>query len=564
MVNSELTIFINKFQVRSGMRDPLKLSKHGQPPFLERSYTELEHLLLSATQDIILIVRPNGLIVDVNDTACASYGYSSAEMSALSVFDLRCNDSRSKITEQLLKSSHSGIFFEALHRRKDGSIFPVEVNSRAGLLGNDKIIVSIVRDISKRRKAEKKLQRSNRALKTLTEIMQAIVQYDNEAALMQEICRIIIDVGGYKLAWIGGLADHASKEVKTIAVSSLTAGIEELFQGMWHSKSQENSILNEVFHMQRPVVIRDQERRIVDLLPVQLRNLNYQSLAVLPIIVSGTTEAVIALFAYDIDAFDSEEINLLTRLANNIAHAIFSLRIHAASQNAKEFERLARLDLIGQMAASIGHEVRNPMTTVKGFLQMMLYRGKVSNYQEFFPLMIQELDRANLIISDFLSLAKNKMTQKEPKLLNDILESLYPLISVEATSNSQTIRYELGDIPRCMLDENEIKQLFLNLIKNALEAMSSKGTVWVRTYRRQQFVILEVEDQGCGIPSNILDKVGTPFFTTKESGTGLGLPVCYSIAFRHQAHLDIRSNQAGTLIEIKFPICSDKQAGCSH
>lgn len=541
------------------MRDPLKLSRHGQPPFIERSYTELEHLLLSATQDIILIVRPNGLIVDVNDTACAAYGYSSAEMSALTVFDLRCNDSNSKIAEQLLKSSRSGIFFEAFHRRKDGSIFPVEVNSRAGLLGNDKIIVSIVRDISTRRKAEKKLQRSNRALKTLTEIMQAIVQYDNEASLMKEICRIIIDVGGYKLALIGGLADHARKEVKTIAVSSSTAGIEELIQGMWHPIWQENSVLSQVFHMQQAVVIRDHERRIVDLLPAQLRNLNYQSLAVLPIVVNGATEAVLALFAYDMDAFDSEEINLLTRLANNVAHALFSLRIHAASQNAKEFERLARLDLIGQMAASIGHEVRNPMTTVKGFLQMMLYRGKVSNYQEFFPLMIQELDRANLIISDFLSLAKNKMTQKEPKLLNDILESLYPLITVEATSNSQTIRYELDDIPRCMLDENEIKQLFLNLIKNALEAMSSKGTVWVRTYRRQQFVILEVEDEGCGIPSNILDKVGTPFFTTKESGTGLGLPVCYSIAFRHQATLDIRSNQAGTCVAIKFPIHSEKE-----
>lgn len=540
------------------MRDALKLSKHGQPPFMERSYTELEHLLLSATQDIILIVRPNGLIVDVNDTACAAYGYSSAEMAALSVFDLRCNDSNSKIAEQLLKSSRSGIFFEALHRRKDGSIFPVEVNSRAGLLGDEKIIVSIVRDISTRRKAEKRLQRSNRALRTLTEIMQAIVQHDNEEALMQEICRIIIDVGGYKLTWIGGLADHVSKEFKTIAVSSSTVGIESLFQGMW----QENSILSQVFQTQQPVVIRNYDREIADLLSIELISLNYQSLAVLPIVVSGTTEAVIAFFASDCDAFDSEEITLLTRLANNTAHALFSLRIHAASQNAKEFERLARLDLIGQMAASIGHEVRNPMTTVKGFLQMMLYRGKVSNYQEFFPLMIQELDRANVIISDFLSLAKNKITQKKVKLLNDILESLYPLINVEATSNNQTILYELGDIPRLMLDENEIKQLFLNLVKNALEAMPSKGTVWVRTYRRQQFVILEVEDEGGGIPASILDKVGTPFFTTKESGTGLGLPVCYSIAFRHQATLDIRSNQEGTCVAIKFPIHSEIKEGC--
>jgi len=546
------------------MRDVLKLSKHGQPCFLERNYTELEHLLLSATQDIILIVRPNGLIVDVNDTACAAYGYSFTEMVALSVFDLRYNDSSSKIAEQLLKSSHSGIFFEALHRRKDGSIFPVEVNSRAGLLGDEKIIVSIVRDISTRRKAEKKLQRSNRALRTLTEIMQAIVQHDNEASLVQAICRIIIDVGGYKLAWMGGLADHAGTEFKTIAVSSSTVGIEAQLQGMWHEVWQETSILSQVFQRQQPVVIRNYERKFADLLPVQLINLNYQSLAVLPIVVSETTTAVIALFACDCDAFDSEEINLLTRLAHNTAHALFSLRIHAASQSAKEFERLARLDLIGQMAASIGHEVRNPMTTVKGFLQMMLFRGKVSNYQEFFPLMIQELDRANLIISDFLSLAKNKITQKKSKLLNDILESLYPLIIAEAASNNQTILYELDDIPKLMLDENEIKQLFLNLVKNALEAMPSKGTVWVRTYHLQQSVILEVEDAGGGIPSNILDKVGTPFFTTKESRTGLGLPVCYSIAFRHQATLDIRSNKEGTCVTVKFPIHSEKEEGCSN
>jgi two-component system, sporulation sensor kinase E len=217
----------------------------------------------------------------------------------------------------------------------------------------------------------------------------------------------------------------------------------------------------------------------------------------------------------------------------------------------KEVARLARLNLVGEMAAGIAHEIRNPMTTIHGFLQLSRKNnGNIPN--EYIDMMLDELNRANSIITEYLTLAKNKTTDLHPRDLNSIIESLYPLIQAEATLTDKFALMDYGDCPQLLLDEKEIRQLILNLTINGIEAMPAGGTLRVRTYSDHDQVVLEIADQGEGIKVENLEKLGTPFFTTKEQGTGLGLAVCYSIASRHGASIDVHTSDKGTTFSVRF------------
>ncbi len=220
----------------------------------------------------------------------------------------------------------------------------------------------------------------------------------------------------------------------------------------------------------------------------------------------------------------------------------------------RKLSYLDRLNLVGEMAAGIGHEIRNPMTTVRGFLQLYREREAFTQYKDSFDLMIDELDRANSIITEFISLARNKMLDLEIQNLNKILENLFPLIQADAMLSNANIIMQMEDIPELPLDEKEINQLILNLVRNGIEAMASGGNLTIRTYTDSQEVVLSVQDQGSGIEPGMIEKIGTPFFTTKDYGTGLGLAVCYSIAARHNAVISMETSSAGTTFFVRFKL----------
>lgn len=236
-------------------------------------------------------------------------------------------------------------------------------------------------------------------------------------------------------------------------------------------------------------------------------------------------------------------------------HNIFERRMFE-----KEMARLDRLNLVGQMAAGIGHEVRNPLTTVKGFLQLLGGKKEFRQSKDYFELMIEELDRANSIITEFLSLAKNKTVDLKPLSLNELIENLFPLIQADAMVSDKEIKLQLQDIEMLFLDAKEIRQLILNLVRNGIEAMAKGGTLTIRTSMEGQEIVMAVQDEGCGIKTEDLEKVGTPFFTTKENGTGLGLATCFSIAVRHNAKIDIDTGPSGTTFFVRFKIRTEKPA----
>lgn len=225
-------------------------------------------------------------------------------------------------------------------------------------------------------------------------------------------------------------------------------------------------------------------------------------------------------------------------------------------ERTEEVQRLDRLNLVGEMAASIGHEVRNPLTTVRGYLQMFQRKDKMAEYNEQLGTMIEELDRANSILSEFLSLAKDKRIEVKPTYLNATIRHLLPLLQAAAIRDDKEITTEFTDVPKILVDENEIRQCVLNLTRNALDAVPPGGVVTLSTNwdKRQKTVSISVKDTGTGIPPSVLKTIGKPFVTTKATGTGLGLPICYRIAERHNATVKVDTGSTGTTISIKFPI----------
>jgi PAS domain S-box-containing protein len=221
-------------------------------------------------------------------------------------------------------------------------------------------------------------------------------------------------------------------------------------------------------------------------------------------------------------------------------------------QMLNEMARFDRLNLVGEMAASIAHEVRNPLTTVRGFLQLFQRKEDLAAQRPHIGIMIEELDRANSIVTEFLSLAKNKRIELVSHSLNAIITKLYPLLQADALASGKTIDLQLEEVPNFLLDENEIRQCILNLVRNGLEAVPVKGLVLIRTWAEADAVILAVQDNGAGIPPEVMAKFGTPFLTTKDKGTGLGIPICYRIAERHHAKIEINTGAKGTTFLLKF------------
>ncbi|OPX86340.1 MAG: Sporulation kinase D [Pelotomaculum sp. PtaB.Bin104] len=168
--------------------------------------------------------------------------------------------------------------------------------------------------------------------------------------------------------------------------------------------------------------------------------------------------------------------------------------------------------------------------------------------------MIGELDRANAIITEYLTLARNKAVDIKLQNLNERIEDIYPLLRTDAVKNDMNIKLELGEIPDLLMDKNEIHQLILNLVRNGIEAMEPGGVLTIKTFPEGGDVVLAVQDQGQGIDPEVMEHIGIPFFTTKDTGTWLGLPTCYSIAQRHNAKIDIDTSPYGTIFLVRFKV----------
>lgn len=252
----------------------------------------------------------------------------------------------------------------------------------------------------------------------------------------------------------------------------------------------------------------------------------------------------------------SESVKILP-IKDRDGRIIHYLKIAEDITERKQTEELLRksemLSAVGQLAAGIAHEIRNPLTALKGFTKLMNSGGQHGNY---LSIMADELERIEEIVGELLVLAKPQAVDFLPKCVASILHDVIMLLETQAIISKVTIETDIEDeLPLANCVENQLKQVFINVLKNGVEAMPGGGTFLVKAEKSERGSIrISFIDQGCGIPESKLAKLGQPFYTTKNKGTGLGLMVSYKIIENHRGSMTITSKEGfGTTVVIELP-----------
>jgi two-component system, sporulation sensor kinase B len=220
----------------------------------------------------------------------------------------------------------------------------------------------------------------------------------------------------------------------------------------------------------------------------------------------------------------------------------------------KEIQRAEKLNTLGELAASIAHEVRNPLTVVKGFLQLMQQEEKGKKY-EYLSLVLSELGRAESIISDYLNFAKPKFEKIEEFPLNEVLNEVVMLLDPLASKQGVQIESKLYAAGFTIVtDRNQLKQALVNLIKNAIEATPDGGKVTIHNNSDHKQASISIIDTGKGMSPEQLSRIGTLFYTTKDKGTGLGTSVSLRIIETMNGKVSYKSEPGvGTLVKVILP-----------
>lgn len=214
--------------------------------------------------------------------------------------------------------------------------------------------------------------------------------------------------------------------------------------------------------------------------------------------------------------------------------------------------RAEKMSVAGQLAAGIVHEIRNPLTALKGFLQLL--QSGVGDKDAYFRVMIDEIEKMNKITSELLYLSKPLTDLFNNHRLYEMVTDIITLFQPQASEKNITIVNKVDEKTIVYCDQTQIKQILINLIKNGLEEMTSPGEIVVISKVLEEFIQIDVIDEGDGIDVDIIDKINEPFFTTKSEGTGLGLMITKQILDYHNGYLEVFCNaDIGTTFRLLLP-----------
>ncbi|MBT2581769.1 ATP-binding protein [Planococcus sp. ISL-109] len=238
-----------------------------------------------------------------------------------------------------------------------------------------------------------------------------------------------------------------------------------------------------------------------------------------------------------------------------IATSVISRDISYRKETERMLLQTEKLKMAGEIAAGVAHEIRNPMTVISGFVQMM-HNDPNHLYPSYTSLMQSELDRINLIISEFLILAKPQAPELKSLDVGKILDECIFLFGPEFAVHDIVVKTDSTGPFRAEGEENHLKQVFINLLKNAIEAMEEGGTLRIAARQTEaDKLTISFEDEGPGIPLELIERVFEPFYTTKPTGTGLGLLISQKIIQEHGGSLAVKNRkQQGTCVIVTLPL----------
>jgi signal transduction histidine kinase len=284
----------------------------------------------------------------------------------------------------------------------------------------------------------------------------------------------------------------------------------------------------------------------------------------IPLISKGQLIGMINLsHKFNKDIYFHEDIELLSTLANQTAIAIENAKLYEDLKRSKSYMRRAdRLASLGTLTAGLAHEIRNPLVAIKTLTQLLPERlDDVEFRDQFLKIASGEVDRISSLVTELLEFARPSDPKLESEDINAVLDGMILLVSTETKKKQINITKEYSsELPPIQIDREQIKQVFLNILLNAIEATSENGKIIVKTRSftkpgGEPYIQIEFTDTGYGIPEEYLEEIFNPFFTTKSTGSGLGLSISNQIIQDHRGYINVESQQhKGTSFFINLPV----------
>jgi len=566
--------------------------------------------LMENANDAILLVDPETTrITEANQMSATLTGYRHDELIGKSIQDLRRPEDRDLAMDRFghVLLHGSGYFEDAPIIRKDGSSVRVEISAKIVDLGDQKVYQSILRDVTQQRKIERELLTRVSQLSILTEITD-VLQMTLE---LNEVLSIILTGAtagqgfGFNRAFILFLDE---KEVALTGQVAIGPSNPEEAGRIWGELSKQPRTLREMLEYYRKVVTRrdvlvnevvlkikinvtDKDnvfsKAVKDKVPINITNarteskmpadvrdlLKVDALAIVPMV---SRNKVLGLLLVDNminkKSITSEDLELLKIFANSSAIAIENARLvtsleekvqdlKAAYKELKSSrDRLVkteRLSAVGEVAASVAHEIRNPLVSIGGFARTVVNRmAEDDPKRQYMKIIVDEVHRLEVILQEILNYARPVVPRFSEADLNEVIEQTMGMMKAEIDDEAIELISDLQkNLPKVWIDPDQIRQVLHNMFRNAVHAMPDGGKLTIRTRRQDSFVTIDIEDTGIGIDEEHLDKLFNAFYTTKSTGSGLGLTICSQIVHNHRGSIGVTSKVGkGTTFVITLPL----------
>jgi len=480
---------------------------------MEASLHEKDYLYKSLMENVVagVFVRLKDKIVYANPYLAEMYGYTVEEMYAISINNLMDQDEMNNHKSKILRGMGIGLSqfpIKSKGIKKDGSRIYLEGNSTVIMFNGELSLIGTVQDVTPKREKEKLLMEN-------AKLYQKIIKFVPEPIVMSDQ-GIVLYANKLALEALG-----IESEANIIGTS-----VFEFIHQSHHALTLEKMDLimstDEATPFEERVLIRS-DGKLLDVEVSSIRINNYLGKDVMLSVIRDLT-----------DRKRSEEVLI----------------------------RSEKLSAIGQLAAGVAHEIRNPLTALKGFTQLL--SSKYPEKLHYFTIMSNEIDRITLIVNEFMTLAKPHFTNFRNESLEPILRSVLSLLETQAILINVELKVCFDHTrPFVYCNVDQLKQVFLNIIKNALEAMPHGGEVMVTVASLDDGCVhIRIKDGGSGIPKELIEKIGEPFLTTKEKGTGLGIMISNRIIEAHKGTLQISSvMNEGTVVEIILPVQEQQANG---
>jgi PAS domain S-box-containing protein len=491
-------------------------------------------LLVAHSRDVILLIRrDDGSILEANEAATRAYGYGHDQLRNMTVHQLRAPETLGQLAQDMAEADAHGILLETYHRRSDGSTFPVEVSSRGEVIGDTRALISVIRDITERKRAEEALHATNEQLR-------ALVQSSPEAI-------IVLDPNGHVKLW-----NPAAERVFGWREAEVVG---EFLPYVPEDKIEEHNVLRRRV-LKGELTALEVRRRRKDGSQVDL------SISAAPL--RNGDGQVVGIMSVNIDI---TERNLAEEVRRNLEERL---------------QRAEKMEALGTLAGGVAHDLNNVLGVVVGYSELLLDKLDESNSERSHALeILKGGQRAAAIVQDLLTLARRGIPTRKAVNLNHIAigcQNSLEMAKTLAPHPNIQIQTDLEpDLLNVLGSAVHLEKSFVNLVTNAIEAMPNGGTLTVKTancyldrpvsgyeeVREGDYAVLFVSDTGEGIPDSDLRRIFEPFYTKKimgrRSGTGLGLAVVWGTVKDHLGYINVESKVGkGTTFSLYFPVTRDE------